>query len=111
MPEGIEGFGFTRGIIDEAYADAAISIEGRTNSFIDGPSFENVDGTSSYDLVAFLEGFCQGCKCTLRVSYSGKNPHHSWEAVFRALGCAIQKAFEPNNWRKETISGLKGTLD
>lgn len=111
MAVGVEGCGFARGIIDEAYADVAISIEGRNNSFIDGPSFENVDGISGYDLVAFFEGFCQGCKCTLKVSYSGKDPHHSWEVVFRAFGFAIRKAFEPNNWRKGTISGIKGTLD
>ena len=111
MAEGVEGFGFARGLIDEAFADAAISIEGRVNYFIDGPDFENVDGASGYDLIAFLEGFSQGCKCTLQVKFSGKDPHHFWEAVFRALGIAIRKAFEPNNWRKGTISGMKGTLE
>lgn len=109
--EGVEGFGFARGIIDEAFADATISIEGRTNYYVDGPSFENVDGMSGYDLVAFLEGFCQGCKCTLRLNYSGKDPHHTWEAAFRAIGLAIRNTLESNNWRKEAISGMKGTLE
>ncbi|MFW6122402.1 MAG: hypothetical protein ACOC80_16095, partial [Petrotogales bacterium] len=98
-------------VIDEAFADAAISIEGRVNYFIDGPEFKNVDGASEYDLISFLEGFSQGCKCTLRVNYSGKDPHHSWEAAFRALGLAIRKTLEPNSWRKRTISGMKGTLE
>ena len=111
MPNGIEGFGFARGIIDEAFADVAISIEGRINHFIDGITYENVEGTNRYDLIAFLEGFCQGCKCTLRVNYSGNDPHHSWEAVFRALGFAIRKAMEPNYWRKGTISAMKRTLE
>lgn len=111
IPKGVEGFGFARGVMDEAFADAAISIEGRVDYFIDGPSFENVDGTSGYNLIAFLEGFTQGCKCTLRVNYSGRDPHHSWEATFRAVGLAIRKALEPNIWRKGTISGLKGTLE
>ena len=62
LSEGLEGFGFARGVLDEAVADAVISIEGRAYSAIDGPVFENVDGISGYNLVAFLEGFCQGCK-------------------------------------------------
>lgn len=109
--EGIEGFGFGRGALDEAFADAMISIEGRVNYYINGPEFQNVDGISGYSLVAFLEGFCQGCKCTLRLDYSGKDPHHSWEAAFRALGYAIKNAYGKNEWRKGTISALKGTLD
>ena len=111
ISDGVEGFGYAQGIIDEAFADTTISIEGRINYFIDGPKFENVDGTSGYNLIAFLEGFAQGCKCTLRINYSGKDPHHAWEAVFRALGFAIRKALKENSWRKDTISGLKGTLE
>jgi imidazoleglycerol phosphate dehydratase HisB len=108
---GVEGCGFARGIIDEAFANVALSIEGRVNYFVNGPKFENVDGISGYDLLAFLEGFSQGCRCTLRIDYYGNDPHHTWEAIFRALGFAIRKAFESNSWRKDTISGLKGTLE
>ena len=111
LSKGLEGFGFARGVLDEAVADAVISIEGRAYSAIDGPVFENVDGMSGYNLIAFLEGFCQGCKCTLRVEYYGKDPHHCWEAVFRALGLAMRKTFESNIWRKGTTVGLKGTLE
>jgi len=111
LPEGVEGFGSAKGIIDESYADVTISIEGRVNYFLNGPKFENVDGASGYDLIAFLEGFAQGCRCSLRIDYSGEDPHHTFEAVFRALGFAIQKALEKNSWRKEAISGLKGTLE
>jgi len=111
LKEGIEGFGSAKGIIDEAFADATLSIEGRSNYFINGPKFENVDGSSGYDLIAFLQGFTQGCTCTLRINYYGEDPHHTFEAVFRAVGFAIRKAIEKNSWRKETISGLKGTLE
>jgi len=111
LPDGIEGFGSGKGIIDEAFAEAIISIEGRINYYINGPEFQNVDGISGYSLVAFLEGFCQGCKCTLRLDYNGKDPHHSWEAAFRAFGYAIKNVFNKNQWRKDTISALKGTLD
>lgn len=108
---GVEGFGSASGMIDEAYAQVLISIEGRVNCFIEGPEFDHVENMKVHDLVAFLEGFSQGCRCTLRVSYKGRDPHHSWEAVFRALGLAIGNALLPNEWRKGTISGMKGTLE
>jgi len=111
IANGIEGFGFSKAILDEAIAEAIISIEGRINYIINGPEFQDVDGISGYNLVAFLEGFCQGCKCTLRLDYSGKDPHHSWEASFRALGYAIKNAFKKNVWRKGTISAIKGILE
>jgi imidazoleglycerol-phosphate dehydratase len=109
--EGIEGFGSAKGMIDDAFADALVSIEGRVNCFINGPEFQNVDGISGYSLVAFLEGFSQGCKCSLRIEYSGKDPHHSWEAAFRAFGYTLRNVFSKNNWRKDTLSALKGTLE
>jgi imidazoleglycerol phosphate dehydratase HisB len=111
IKSGVEGSGFAKGIIDEAIADVSLSIEGRTNYFIDGPSFEPFEGLSSYDLVAFLEGFCQVLKCTLRIKYEGKDPHHSFEAVFRGLGQALRNSLEKNEWRKGTISAMKGTLE
>jgi len=111
LPDGVEGFGFAKGAIDEASADVALSIEGRANSFIDGPEFTDVEGMSGYDLIAFLEGFSQGCKCTLQVEFKGRDPHHTWEAVFRGLGLALREALRPNEWRKGSIPGLKGTLE
>jgi len=111
ISNGIEGLGFSNAILDEASASAIISIEGRSYCSVNGPEFENVDGISGYNLIAFIEGFCQGCKCTLRLDYSGNDPHHSWEVAFRALGYAIKNVFKPNEWRKGTISALKGTLE
>lgn len=111
LPAGVEGFGFAKGAIDEACAGVTISIEGRANSFIDGPEFVEVEGISGYDLIAFLEGFSQGCTCTLQVEFKGRDPHHSWEAVFRGLGLALREALRPNDWRQGSIPGLKGTLE
>lgn len=111
LDDGVEGFGCAKGVIDEACSDTAISFEGRANCFVEGPVFDDVDGMSNHDLMAFLEGFSQGCKCTLRIEYNGRDPHHAWEAVFRSFGLALRMALQPNEWMKGTISGLKGTLD
>ena len=111
ISEGIEGFGFGKGILDEATAEATISFEGRVNYFINGPNFQKIDGISGFNLIAFLEGFCQGCKCTLQLEYSGKDPHHTWEAEFRAEGYAIKNAFNENSWRIGTLSAIKGNME
>lgn len=111
ITEGLEGCGYAFGVLDEAFSKVILSIEGRSNSFVTGSVFENVDGISGYDLQAFLEGFSQGCRCTLRVEYNGENPHHCWEAAFRAFGEALSKVFTRNKWRKKSISGLKGTIE
>ncbi len=109
--QGTEGFGSARGMIDEAIAEVSMSLEGRANTFIEGPEFDMVDGMSSHDILAFLEGFSQGCKCTLRVEFKGRDPHHSWEAVFRAFGLCLRDVLQRNDWMKGSISGLKGILE
>jgi len=38
----------------------------------------------------------------------GGDPHHTWESVFRALGEALRRAFEPSPCRKGATPGLKG---
>jgi imidazoleglycerol-phosphate dehydratase len=114
--DGINGAGFSIMAIDEAMAIACISIEGRANCFIerqcDGSRLERVEDMLSADLVAFLEGLSQGMQATIRINMiNGADPHHSWEAAFRALGCALKETFEKNEWRKGVIAGVKGTLD
>jgi len=112
---GINGNGFAISAIDEALAIAVVSVEGRANNFfcfeerkLNLRFVEDVRGT---DLIAFLEGLTQGFGATIHLRVlEGKDPHHLWEAVFRALGDALKKVFERNTWRKGAISGVKGTL-
>lgn len=113
---GANGFGCSYGVIDESRAFAAVSIEGRSNSFIEicetVRKMERVEDMLTYDLRAFLEGLAQGMKATLQVKIErGEDPHHAWEAAFRAVGEALKIALQKNEWRKGTIVGVKGTLD
>ena len=39
------------------------------------------------------------------------DPHHAWEAAFRAFGKALRAALAPNPWRAGLTAGVKGTLD
>lgn len=115
LPEGIECFGSSYAVLDDSCSLAIVSVEGRANSFIErnsyGSKLENVEDMLSADLAAFLNGFAQGMKCTLRVELQkGEDPHEAWESAFRAVGEALRKCFEKNEWRKGFIAGVKGKL-
>lgn len=112
--QGIPGFGDGIGIIDEAYACAAVSFESRsyfdfTYDKIILP--ELVEGMSGDDLVTVLEGFCQGAKCTLHIDIKkGTNGHHIWEAVYRAFGIALRNALTVDPLRAGRTAGVAGPV-
>lgn len=115
MKRGVNGVGYAIAVLDEAMAVAAISIEGRSNSFIDLKGkkiyLKNVEDMKGSELKAFLEGLSQGMNSTIQIKVlEGYDAHHIWESIFRALGTAIRDCFQKNEWRKETIAGIKGIL-
>lgn len=114
IASGVNGAGTGISIIDEAQAQVVISFEERAMLIIDpaltsGP--ELVEDMQSADLVTFFEGFVQGAKATVHIDLKrGTNPHHVWEAVFRAFGAALRTSFAPCEWRKGTTPGVKGVV-
>lgn len=113
--DGAVGYGDGIGIIDEAKADCAISFESRAYIDIDYHDISvpaSVEGMYSEDLVTFLEGFVQGAACTLHIDlYKGVNGHHIWEAIFRALGIALNRAVAVREDRKGKTSGVAGKIE
>ena len=113
--DGAAGFGDAVGMIDEARATAAISFESR--AYIDIDYHGNavpaeVEGVLSEDLETFLEGFVQGAMCTLHIDlYKGHNGHHIWEAIYRALGTALNRATAVSEDRKGKTSGVAGKIE
>lgn len=113
--DGATGFGDAVGMIDEARATAAISFESR--AYIDIDYHGNavpaeVEGVLSEDLETFLEGFVQGAMCTLHIDlYKGHNGHHIWEAIYRALGTALNRATAVSEDRKGKTSGVAGKIE
>ncbi len=105
------GYGFSFGIIDEAKCSAVISFEDRALlDFTSEIEFaETVEGMPSEELITFLDGFVQGARCTLHIDIEkGKNGHHIWEAVYRALGIALKSAISVDENRK--TSGVAGEI-
>ena len=102
---GINGTGTGLFGLDDSLARAMINIEGRKNTFIGlrskGTKVEKVEDMLTEDCVAFVEGLSQGLGATIHLDIlKGHDPHHCWEAAFRALGEAIKQTFEENTWRR-----------
>lgn len=113
--DGVTGFGYGVGIIDEAYAEAAISFEDR--AYFD---FENAAGTipemteavPTEDLLVFLEGVAQGAQATLHINLrKGTNAHHIFEAIYRALGICLKNALLCDKTRAGLTAGVAGKID
>lgn len=113
--DGCYGYGDAVGIIDEAKAECAVSFESRAYIDFDfhGVSLpESVEGMYNEDLETFLEGFVQGAMCTLHIDVlKGRNGHHIWEAVYRSVGTALNRAFEVSADRKGKTSGVAGKIE
>ena len=111
---GVAGYGFGIGIIDEAQASVAISFENRVYFDFNHDNVaisEIAEGMETADLVTFLEGFCQGALCTLHINVKkGINPHHIFEAVYRAFGICIKSAFAIQEELKGKTAGVAGSI-
>jgi len=113
---GIEGSGSAEHAMDEAWAHALVSIEGRSSVSVEreapGSRLEHVEDMLSADVQEFFSGFAQGARATLHVWLRrGEDPHHTWEAGYRAFGLALRRAMSPNPLRAGVTVGIKGTLD
>ncbi len=107
------GFGDGIGIIDEAKADSAVSLEGRSLlSFTSAVDISpTVEGMAGEDLTVFLDGFAQGARATVHLDVQkGENSHHIWEAAFRAFGVALGRAYGENPARRGMTSGVAGEI-
>ena len=112
--DGANGSGVAYGMIDEAMARAGISFEYRVGFSLrrgEVPIPDRTEDMASADLIAFLGGITQGARATIQIDLiAAEDPHHLWEAVFRALGEATRIALSPCPWRKGTRPGVAGKI-
>lgn len=116
IADGVDSSGFAHAMMDEASALAQVSFEGRSTAVVKrggASALEQVEDVLCVDLVAFFEGFCQGGRCgiQLAIDEGAHDPHHAWEAAFRAFGRALRAALALNPRRAGMTAGVKGTLD
>ena len=98
--------------MDESLAFVCVDLSGRAYSVIQaGWSSPQVGSLPTSLLPHFLESFAVTCRCNLhaQVLY-GRDDHHKAEAVFKALGRALQSATRLDPRRLESIPSTKGSL-
>jgi imidazoleglycerol-phosphate dehydratase len=77
-----------------------------------GYSSERVEDMLSADLQAFFEGFAQGSRGSVHVYvHRGSDPHHMWEAAFRAFGWGLRHSLMPDSRMAGRTAGVKGTVE
>ena len=109
---GITRIGASTVPMDEALASVAVDLSGRPYAVIDieshGPA---VGGIPTSLWVHFLETMAVHARCTLhaRVWY-GRDGHHQVEALFKALGRALDEATRFDTRREGRVPSSKGRL-
>ena len=98
--------------MDDALAFVAIDLSGRPNAVVQANWHTPVLGKIATSLFShFLESLAVAARCNLhaRVLY-GRDDHHQVEALFKALGRALDGATHVDPRRKGTIPSTKGNL-
>jgi imidazoleglycerol-phosphate dehydratase len=116
-----EALGDKRGLVrlgsayvpmDEALAFLAVDLSGRPYAVVEAAWHSPMLGQMPTSLVAhFLESFASAARLNLhaRVLY-GRDDHHQAEALFKALGRALDAATQIDPRRAGQIPSTKGTL-
>ncbi len=106
---GINRFGSAVVPMDEALVLCALDISGRGAFFMEGKIPSETVGTFPTELVEeFFIAFAREAGITLHVRVlSGKNAHHTVEAIFKAVARALKEAIAVSG---EGIPSTKGVL-
>ena len=109
---GIARMGSAYVPMDEALAFVAVDLSGRPYCVAEAAwAGSNVGGIPMTLIPHFIESFASAAKANVhaRVLY-GKDDHHKAEALFKALGRALDVATQKDPRRRGTIPSTKGAL-
>jgi imidazoleglycerol-phosphate dehydratase len=105
---GIARFGEARIPMDEALADVALDLGGRSYFVLKADFASPQVGQFSTQLVRhFFEALASNAKITLHASIYGDNDHHKIESLFKAFAYAMKRAVKIEG---KNIKSTKGTL-
>jgi imidazoleglycerol-phosphate dehydratase len=110
--KGINRMGSASVPMDEALANVAIDLSGRPYSVISGEwHTPAVGGVPTSLFPHFLESLAVAARCNLhaRLLY-GRDDHHQAEALFKALGRALEAATRLDPRRGQAVPSTKGRL-
>jgi len=108
---GIARYGEATVPMDEALAQVALDLSGRTHLSYDDTLPPGKVGEVDVELFReFFEAFVRSAGATVHVRVpAGRNAHHVIEAVFKAFGRALDQATAPEP-RRAGIPSTKGSL-
>jgi len=108
--EGIERFGYAFVPMDESLARVVIDLSGRPYLVYNVKSrLKKIKDFDLYLLEDFFRAFCQTGFFNLHIEVLyGQNPHHIYEAIFKAMARALKMACQKS--RVKAIPSTKGVL-
>ena len=109
---GIHRIGHAMVPMDEALAQVAVDLSGRAFTVVEAAWRAPAMGAMPTTLVAhFLRSLATAARCNLHASVlRGEDDHHQAEALFKALGRALDQATALDPRRGAAIPSTKGTL-
>lgn len=109
--KGITRYGFFILPMDEALAQVAVDLGGRSCLVWDAEFKRKTIGDFPTELAYdFFEAFASNCGANMNIRLlSGRNEHHKMEAIFKAFARAMRMACEPDE-RSPGIPSTKGVL-
>ncbi len=112
---GIKRYGSKEVPMDQAAAKVMVDIGGRYAFVWKTPKYsETLAAAERYtidDGKDFLDTFAKNANINLHVEvYSGEDTHHVLEAIFKALGMALDEATQIDA-RRKGVPSTKGTID
>lgn len=109
--KGIKRFGYAKLPMDEALGEVSIDISGRAFLVfnVDAPA-KRIKKFEVQLVEEFMRAFVNTASITLHVNLIyGKNTHHMYESIFKALGKALDEAVAIDV-RQKAIPSTKGIL-
>jgi len=99
--------------MDESYATCAIDIGGRGHVVLKGTfPTEKIGGSfSTENIPHFIMTFGTKSGINIHASVGGSNSHHMAEALFKAIGVALDKATLIDPRKQDVIPSTKGKIN
>ena len=109
--KGVSRYGWARVPMDEALAEAALDLSGRSYLHLAGLPETGRTGSFDFELAReFLLALAANARMTLHLEVvRGRNKHHMFEAAFKALGRALRQACAADP-RERGVPSTKGRL-
>jgi imidazoleglycerol phosphate dehydratase HisB len=103
---GIRRFGSAAIPMDDSLASIAVDAAGRSYVVFNATIAFGVDGIDASLVKHFIQSLASHAMLTIHINAYGTDDHHTIEAIFKALGVALNDALQP----REGVRSTKGVL-